>query len=441
MALVVVGHRAALDRGVLMKRAVGHRRAANVVVHPPALERDHVPAEPAVRHRRVAAVLVVHPAAVRRRVVAEDAVGDLGVAVHVIDHAAAFAERFVLGERAVGHRRAAVLAIVHPATIVRGVLGERAVRHRRATGVVVHAAAAGCRAAGDGEAVQDRVRPLAVDAPDHAGVQAGGVDRGHLGPVAAAQRDRPAPKVDGLIVRSGIDHNLIAIAGRVDCILNTAERIARGPRTDVRARIVVDEDRFSAGHRGLLALVGPHVHDGRVATGARVLPAVVHALVVHKAVRPGEVRGHALRDSFVVPRVDARGLATEPEVAVGRVKEAGVLIDVARAGVAALHVAVAYGRVSVIVVDLAKDRGRIAPENAVSQRRVTVIVAYSAAVSGGSLVPAESAVGHRRTGAIVVHAATVEARVPAEGAVGHHRGAARIVAHPATTPTAAVKVC
>ena len=126
-----------------------NRHAAGVVRVRPNLSRltcaagVRVAPEYAVGHRRAAVHQVVHPAAVKFcRVAAERAVGNHWATVRQVVHPAAVAVDRVTDERAVGDRWAAVHQVAHPTTfVVCRVSAERAVGQRRAAVQVVHPAA------------------------------------------------------------------------------------------------------------------------------------------------------------------------------------------------------------------------------------------------------------------------------------------------------------
>ena len=157
---------------------------------------------------------------------------------------------------------------------------------------------------------------------------------------------------------------------------------------------------------------------------------------------------YAGRHSGIVTGVDTG--RTERKSPFGVSKER-IGVDIARAGPAALNVAVCDGGRA--ANELAAS---VAPENAVGDRRAAVFVIYPSAVDGGIAgkgavgyggvadcpvehpaavdgdITGKGAVGHRRTGLVVFHPTAVEiGAIVAEGAVGDSRAAEPVI-HPAT---------
>ena len=172
--------------------------------------------ESAIQHRGNSSRLNEYgPAGVGRRVVAEDARVDHRVVVHAADQTnGAAADHCGVGvEHASNDQRAAVLDL-HAAAVARG-------------------------AVGDGHAVDNGVGPFAVDDLDNGHAQAGPVDHGgrddvRVQRVCAAEGDRLAKELDGLVVAARRDDDLIAVHRGVDAGLDG--RLIAGDVDDVGLR-------------------------------------------------------------------------------------------------------------------------------------------------------------------------------------------------------------
>jgi len=160
---------------------------------------------------------------------------------------------------------------------------------------------------------------------------------------------------------------------------------------------------------------------------------------IHEATMPVPVGNDAAGDGSIVAGVNHRGNRAQAIVAHGGGRATGrdrrgelrVGVEVAHSAAApALDVAEGNGGSAVVVVDF---RLTIAPQNAVDQRGVTVVVGHPAAVVGP--VAAEADVRQRGAAAVVVAhpAADVGGPIAAEDAV-RQRGAAGVVVHPAAAP-------
>jgi len=79
-------------------------------------------------------------------------------------------------------------------------------------------------AAGDGKSLQDGAATFVAYALDDV-IVAGSVDGGHVRTAAAVQPDGLTDEIDGLIVSSRCDLNLVAGVGCVDCGLDALARI------------------------------------------------------------------------------------------------------------------------------------------------------------------------------------------------------------------------
>ena len=139
-------------------------------------------------------------------------------------HPAAVVATCIPAERAVTHQRA-TRVIVHPAAVLNGhVSVERAVSHGRAGSLVPHPGAVVGQPIGDEKTAQDRVRPLAAVAGDHAAAAARVNDGiGHdcwVGRIGAADGNRLAEEVDVLQVSAGGNDDFIAVNCGVDARLD-----------------------------------------------------------------------------------------------------------------------------------------------------------------------------------------------------------------------------
>ena len=136
----------------------------------------------------------------------------------------------VVADQGRGRLRAADAA--SPGRVVAG--DDVAADHRRRLVETRHptpgvgAEAAGPHAIGDREALEPRALILARHERHHRRL-VGSVDRGHGRPGAADDGDALAAEIDVLEVRPRLDQHGVAIAGRVDAVLDPAERIARRP--------------------------------------------------------------------------------------------------------------------------------------------------------------------------------------------------------------------
>ena len=263
-----VGHPAAVTVcRVPAERAVGHRRAAvGMVVHPTAQLPSGVCAERAVDHGRVAVIPVQHPAAVGARVPAERAVGHRRAALVVVHPAAAVAP--VPAERTVGHRRVAG-AVVHPAAVVGRVSAERAVGHRWAAVVVVHPSTLVVRvcpvvsASGNGESVEDGRGVGSAPSDDVIAV------------VGVVARRSDVAAEDGLIEQPGAfpERALSAVETTVE--FNAGDQLERGRAVRSGRRLV-----RTGGHPDLVAVDGQaqgglQIRAGITPTGAAAAAAIV----------------------------------------------------------------------------------------------------------------------------------------------------------------------
>ena len=111
--------------------------------------------------------------------------------------------------------------VVHSVAPVGGAVPlEDAVEDRGAAALVPHAAPEDRAAAGNREALQNGVGPLATHAAHDGLVESAAVDGRKIGPPAAAERDGFALEVDGLGVAARCDEDLVPGSRRVDGGLN-----------------------------------------------------------------------------------------------------------------------------------------------------------------------------------------------------------------------------